>query len=222
MVGGGAGFFLGGCLQAWGRMQMLSPLMDWWKGMEFTFGFLLGAALGWCAWNMRNDLRQPTSARAVAPPWFPYGALVLVVLAIFKDAMPLRFSYVIAGSVLLALCVVTAELGWQVAVTVTATAFVIDLAGPVGAVVAIPLGAFVRDKPRLRQMFLLLLSGALTVSVLKSLTEPSRPAHWLVEAVFACMTLAVWRMTRRADDPPKPVMSPDVREARTAGASPTE
>jgi hypothetical protein len=30
---------------------------DWWKAMEFTFGLMLGASLGWAAWKSRNEIQ---------------------------------------------------------------------------------------------------------------------------------------------------------------------
>jgi hypothetical protein len=58
-VGGGLGFGLGGALLAAGRNSGLdNSFWPWWKGMEYTFGFLFGLALGWAAWKSREDLEE--------------------------------------------------------------------------------------------------------------------------------------------------------------------
>ncbi len=58
MLGGAVGFGGGSLLLAL-RFQVGEPWhwLPYWKFMEFTFGFLLGGALGGCAWQMRDVLR---------------------------------------------------------------------------------------------------------------------------------------------------------------------
>jgi hypothetical protein len=60
MIGGGMGFGIGGFWRVLGSTMPDVNYIDWWKGMEFTFGFLLGAFLGYAAWLSRDWLRAVT------------------------------------------------------------------------------------------------------------------------------------------------------------------
>ncbi len=57
LIGGGLGFGLGGFWMVLGSTIPEVNYIDWWKGMEFTFGLLLGAFLGYAAWLSRNDIQ---------------------------------------------------------------------------------------------------------------------------------------------------------------------
>lgn len=55
MIGGGLGFGLGSLWMVLGSHLPEVVYSDWWKAMEFTFGFLFGAFLGYATWLSRND-----------------------------------------------------------------------------------------------------------------------------------------------------------------------
>lgn len=55
LLGGGLGFGLGGFWMVLGNHLPDVIFNNWWKAMEFTFGFLLGAFLGYAAWLSRNE-----------------------------------------------------------------------------------------------------------------------------------------------------------------------
>jgi hypothetical protein len=55
MIGGGLGFGLGGLWMVLGSHLPEVVYSDWWKAMEFSFGFLFGAFLGYATWLSRND-----------------------------------------------------------------------------------------------------------------------------------------------------------------------
>ncbi len=55
MIGGGLGFGLGGLWIVLGNHLPDVVFNSWWKAMEFSFGFLFGAALGYATWLSRND-----------------------------------------------------------------------------------------------------------------------------------------------------------------------
>ena len=59
LIGGGLGFGLGGFWMVLGS-QMPAEIIfhSWWKAMEFTFGLLLGASLGYAAWLSRKELNS--------------------------------------------------------------------------------------------------------------------------------------------------------------------
>jgi len=58
LIGGGLGFGLGGFWMVLGsKLGSEIIFRSWWKMMEFTFGFLLGAFLGYTAWLVRKELK---------------------------------------------------------------------------------------------------------------------------------------------------------------------
>jgi hypothetical protein len=58
LLGGGLGFGLGGFWMVLGnKLGGEIIFRSWWKMMEFTFGFLLGAFLGYTAWLVRKELK---------------------------------------------------------------------------------------------------------------------------------------------------------------------
>lgn len=57
LIGGGLGFGLGGFWFVIGSALPEEVIFkSWWKSMEFTFGLLLGASLGYAAWISRKEL----------------------------------------------------------------------------------------------------------------------------------------------------------------------
>lgn len=55
LIGGGFGFGLGGLWMVLGSHLPDVIFNSWWKAMEFTFGFLFGAFLGYATWLTRTD-----------------------------------------------------------------------------------------------------------------------------------------------------------------------
>lgn len=56
MLGGGLGFGIGGFWLVLGSHLSDVVFGSWWKAMEFTFGLLLGASLGYATWLSRKEL----------------------------------------------------------------------------------------------------------------------------------------------------------------------
>lgn len=57
LIGGGLGFGLGGFWMVLGSHLPNDVIFQsWWKAMEFTFGMLLGGALGYAAWLSRREI----------------------------------------------------------------------------------------------------------------------------------------------------------------------
>lgn len=56
MIGGALGFGLGGFWMVLGSRLPNVVFNSWWKAMEFTFGFLLGAFLGYAAWLSKKEI----------------------------------------------------------------------------------------------------------------------------------------------------------------------
>ncbi len=55
LIGGGAGFGLGSLWMVLGFQLPGVVFNSWWKAMEFTFGMLLGAGLGFACWSCCRD-----------------------------------------------------------------------------------------------------------------------------------------------------------------------
>lgn len=61
LVGGALGFGLGSLWIVAGSRHPEAVFSDWWKGMEFSFGFLLGSGLGLATWRSRERLIEITT-----------------------------------------------------------------------------------------------------------------------------------------------------------------
>jgi hypothetical protein len=104
LVGGGLGFGLGGFWMVLGSHLPDVLFRNWWKAMEFTFGFLLGGALGLAAWKSRfaiknyfqkENLAEETEILLVKE----FGILLAVALFTHWLWPNLLESFVYAGSV---------------------------------------------------------------------------------------------------------------------------
>ncbi len=85
-VGGGMGFGLGGLWLFMGAELKLAWFTNWWKMMEFSFGMILGMALGWAAWLNREYIQTVTQATEkddTKPLWTELAVAALMSLAIF-------------------------------------------------------------------------------------------------------------------------------------------
>lgn len=148
-IGGALGFGLGALWFIVGPMIPIEQKwIGWWKAMEFSFGFIFGGALGWCAYLHRDRLRI-AGQKGETPPasWGPLIAVVVLVLFAFnrwifmagdpwdwdsdsagllRFAMALLFGYVFFGSVLACLGLFSLHAAWQVAITLTFFHTVLD------------------------------------------------------------------------------------------------
>jgi len=138
LVGGGLGFALGGVSFSAGMaLGGTVELYPGWKQMEFTFGLFFGAALGLAAYWLRDDIAAVT--RIAIPPqsergWLMVagviGSVALGAVAIWGGgaALSVRFSYTVTGAALLALVFLSERAAWQIAITITAGAFLLYVA----------------------------------------------------------------------------------------------
>ncbi|MBI4909858.1 MAG: hypothetical protein HY820_39940 [Acidobacteria bacterium] len=211
-AGGGIGFFTGAAIQVMGRSHGTGVFNDWWKVMEFTFGFCFGWSLGYCAWKYRNELRDPCPAPEGSPLlWIP---LLATCGAILAGLLPGRFDYMGAGAVLLALAAVSATSSRQIAISMTCCAFAIDFIRnkphldprPLSVLVGVAtlcLMYWVYRKPGVRPMFLLVTVAAVGVSYCKAFIAATKyPVA--VQLIFTLLLLATLWMSRRA----KPELAP--------------
>jgi hypothetical protein len=148
---GGALGFAGGALFMVLGTHLPQKWIDWWKMMEFTFGLILGAALGLCAYLHRERLavagQDRTSPGASFKPLIPLIGLVIAVFwaeslfpgdnpnsMFLNDIMRLIFSFVFFGGICIALGMRSITVAWQIAITLTffhtVLDFVVDLNEP--------------------------------------------------------------------------------------------
>ncbi len=132
---GGLGFGLGGQLIAMGvRLDQPLKSFSWWKGMEFSFGFLLGGGLGLAAYVNRHELGEPTIKHPelvtkdspFLPALFMAAILVLTVHRL-HFTVPVLFIMAIECAVLTGLVLYSNFFGWQIGVTLTTYSFGLDL-----------------------------------------------------------------------------------------------
>jgi len=214
-AGGALGFPLGAALQAWGRGLASLQWLDWWKGMELTFGALLGLGFALAAWRSRG---APAAGGPPEPgeeaPWaagLVMAAGAAAVMIGIEYRMPVRFNFSIAAALAPAAALRSRLVARQVALTVTAAAFVMDLAenkpglaGAAGWAVVLAAGggaaAWASRERSPREMFLFLTWAAVAVSWIKTLWPPllAGPGHLLTETVFVLMA---WLCTRLMQAP---------------------
>ena len=152
-IGGGLGFG-GGCLWlAFGKyIPVDQKFIGWWKMMEFSFGFIFGAALGWCTWLNRARLQEAGQNGATPPEaWGPCIGFIAYVVALFggymlfehylegvssdqagalalivRTGLSLLFGYVLFATVAILLGLHSLQAAWQVAITMTFFHTVLD------------------------------------------------------------------------------------------------
>ncbi|MBI3471751.1 MAG: hypothetical protein HY013_10370 [Candidatus Solibacter usitatus] len=214
-IGGGIGFGLGGTLMTLGMHQpYLQRWNPWWKIMEMVFGFCLGLGLGMFAWRRRQELAagEPVEAAARAPRiWLLIGGAAVVVVDLFlvESNVKLRYSYVVAGVLVLAALQVVRSLTWQLAVTATYCFAAIDsvnyysrvrkLGDPtVGWGLAIATSLLLASllalrqrqaKPLLRWSYLWLTWACVAISWIKLLLHPDPVIGVPVEIAFTLAAL---------------------------------
>lgn len=149
-LGGGIGFG-GGCLWlAFGPPEI--QWVGWWKMMEFSFGLILGGALGWCAWLNRVQLsRSGQSTNSPPLNQLLCGIYIAFVIFVFYAAptvagklpegfreqqglaawgirtlFSLMFGYLTFAAVSLILGLSSLQTAWHCAITLTVFHTVLD------------------------------------------------------------------------------------------------
>lgn len=215
LLGGAAGFGIGGVLMAIGS-RVGSPLRElpWWKFMEFTFGACLGLALGWCALALREQLRDAPESDPVKTcvPWralatvtvfiglslvaWNYTAEALIERAqdvplpgLTRPLLLVVLGYSALGAVLLLLAPRYNALAWHTAITMTFIASVIDLLDDVGPDSQVNLSAGMH-------WLLLFAAVMLTAALVMLWQRGSRPGLKppLLGLIAGCMAVAFGRI----------------------------
>ncbi|MBI3681766.1 MAG: hypothetical protein HY235_15400 [Acidobacteria bacterium] len=223
-ISGGIGFGLGGTLMMLGMHQpYLQRWNPWWKLMEMVFGFCFGLGLGLFAWRRRQELSAGCEEQAAGRTprfWLLIvgAAVVTADLILMESNVRLRYSYVVAGALVLAALLVVRSLAWQVAVTATYCFAALDsvnfysrirkLGDPaVGWGLAIATSLLVASllamrqrqaKPLLSWSYLILTWACVTVSWVKALLHPNPVIGLPVEITFTIAALVLtWIVARQ-------------------------
>jgi hypothetical protein len=129
LVGGGIGFGTGGAIQGLGRIFVASVRGDWWKYMEFTFGLCFGIAMALAARQLPPESEEPPRDSTLPLAVEIAAAAGLTALIFLWEAnFPSRFSFLIITCILLCVAHRYTWAAWQIAITITVTAFAFDSA----------------------------------------------------------------------------------------------
>ncbi len=154
-LGGTLGFGLGGLWLFLGAELKLVEFTNWWKMMEFSFGMILGMALGWATWVNRAYLQtviQTTEKNDVKPLWTEIAVAAVMSFAIFwllpllleplldstgysqgflsgvgNDLLRILTNYAFYGFLILLVAYWGSSFAWQMAITLTFCHTAIDL-----------------------------------------------------------------------------------------------
>ena len=219
-VGGGIGFALGAWFQVLGRAHGTSVFSDWWKVMELAFGALLGASYAWAAWSVEPAPQAPEEPSSSSVISTLTAAALAVAIALFFvpviDRFHIRFSYTIAGALLLLLATRSPAMARQIGITVTCCAFFLDLyedrpqTDAWLAILLIFLATAAVAFYVLRTtcpvlLFLLIMWTAVADSLLKSYLPGPRQAAHAVQAIFVVLAIVCTLYRDRFQAPPEPI-----------------
>lgn len=220
-LGGALGFGGGTLWMVFGpNLPVNQKWWGWWKMMEFSFGFVFGAALGLCAWLNRECCAQTNEGDTAehASSWPLIGAVAFVALMfiwavpvtgraldpetgelltyIQKDIDRLVGSFILFAAVCFLIGLRFVPAAWQIAMTLTFFHTVLDLtqdfSGPQpGSGFSLPVWA--------NASILLGGTGLFGVAVSRLVARPNAvPALYLL-LVWACYGVATARTFVRRD-----------------------
>jgi len=182
MLGGALGFGGGALWMVFGpSIPIEQKWIGWWKAMEFSFGLIFGAALGFCAYQNRERL-QVAGQQGDSPPavWWPLLAFLAFVAVIFlsypfideliphefmesqalpailiRDVFRILYSFIFFGGLCVILGLRSLHVAWQVAITLTFFHTVLDYVQDLGGT-----DRFGYEIPLAAQLLILLASTA--------------------------------------------------------------
>ena len=152
-LGGALGFGGGALWMVFGPgIPIEQKWIGWWKAMEFSFGFLFGAALGYCAYQNRERLHAAGQEGETPPAvWWPLLAFFAFVAVIFigspllgsllpegfresrtlpaivtRDFFRMLFGFIFFGGLCIILGLRSLHAAWHVAITLTFFHTVLD------------------------------------------------------------------------------------------------
>ena len=239
LIGGALGFGLGAFWLVVGNQHGTGFFVtDWWKLMEFSFGFILGGFLGYASWLSRNEItkddRPATSAVTGVPVFKELGIALMIGFFIYlivplfepfveaagsadsflvsalRTFMRVVINYSFLGSLLILAALRWPFVAFQIAVTLTFSHTVFDLADDFSAkhehlyppvvtaaivlltslVIGFLVAAFQRRANNLKSMFLLLVWSTVGVAVIRMLLNSEfdfAPEHSLLQVILGDM-----------------------------------
>lgn len=226
-LGGAIGFGGGGLWMVVGKtFPAGKQWLSWWKFMEFTFGFCFGLALGYAAWLKRATIWSAQASSPASGLRLPAVALSLVATTVMglallwlEASVDIVCTFTFLGVGLLIVALFREAFAWQIALTMTACAFVYDLVEKfseetgwgdpcakwiAAAVTAVLLGVVVAlrlrsGKPMTAWAFLTLMWLAVVVSYLKSLRNfLPLGGHSIVELIFTVSAVVLtWLVVKK-------------------------
>jgi len=213
LIGGAIGFPLGASFQVWGHAATGPAFTDWWKVMEFTFGALLGVAFAWAAWSVEPVASREGQHEADTGllPSLTAAALALTIMLYlipYFERIHLRFSFTVAGALLLLLATRSAAVAREVGLTVTCCAFFIDLyedrpwtdywlAVSLIAVATLAVAWFVHRTRCTAALLLFITWTAVADSLLKSYLPGPRVSADSVQVAFVALAVVCTLYVRR-------------------------
>lgn len=213
-LGGGAGFGIGGWINAFGRTSGWHTPIDWWKIMEFTFGFLFGAALGYACRRSASAIAAENHPQP-SPSWWMLLLPLAPLTVAAEEGLGFRFTYTVAGALLLPVAAAVPRFAWHAAISATAIAFFYDFLQSradwnqfalwLAAIAASAATGVLTDRKRdaIFWLFLFLTWLSVVDSHLKSWAPPfvwQSPRSWAhahVEIAFTVMAILVTWMAVR-------------------------
>lgn len=159
LIGGGLGFGLGGFWFVIGSSLPKEVIFkSWWKAMEFTFGLLLGASLGYATWLSRKELKligkSNIKITSHLNTYSELGITLLIGLLIYwiipqslepfvddasandgifmsglRAVTQILINYSFYGFILVVAIIYFPKLAWQIGITLTFCHAAIDLVG---------------------------------------------------------------------------------------------
>jgi hypothetical protein len=159
LAGGGLGFGLGGFWFVIGSALPKEVIFNsWWKSMEFTFGLLLGASLGYATWLSRKELKligkSNIKITSHLNTYSELGITLLIGLLIYwiipqslepfvddasandgifmsglRAVTQILINYSFYGFILVVAIIYFPKLAWQIGITLTFCHAAIDLVG---------------------------------------------------------------------------------------------
>ncbi len=219
MIGGALGFGLGGFWMVLGSQLPDVIFTNWWKAMEFTFGLLLGASLGYAAWLNRGALRkQGTVKLQTGTNNFPaYEELGIALIAgllvywlipnslepffdsargntgffvsVFWEITRVIVNYAFYGFLFVLLLIRFPKIGWQIGITLTFCHAAIDL-----------FRDFYPDVNTwspftMHFLFVFLMTAAVALLTVYFSRKKNLASHLFLLLIWSCILISMLRMT---------------------------
>jgi hypothetical protein len=222
-ISGGLGFGLGGFWMVLG-FQLPSDVIfnSWWKAMEFSFGLLLGAGMGYATWLSRKKLlyeKTPLSAPKESYSIIKELVVTLITgLLIFwffafcfdayveagrnihgftmigpRDFAKILSNYAFLGLLMVLIIMRFPSSAWQIAVTLTFSHTVIDLVDDIYP-------KTLSDSP-LTLPFIIVIISTLIVAILAAWLQRRKNVirNMFLLLTWTCMIVAFIRLTLNPD-----------------------